>query len=90
MLFRAPKSWSSDAACQRLSEEEKQWFYTEGGSGYKKAKAVCANCPARAECLDRAMDLEARGLGVGPRGDRFGVWGGLSGIERSRLAQERA
>lgn len=96
MLFRAPKSWSSDAACHQLGEEEKKWFYTDGGSGHKKAKAICQRCPAMAKCLETAMALESPNLDgsqsafVGPRGDRFGVWGGLTGRERTRLARGTA
>ncbi|MFJ5802703.1 WhiB family transcriptional regulator [Streptomyces decoyicus] len=39
------------------------------------AKAVCFGCSLRADCLADALD----------RGERFGVWGGLTTKERSRL-----
>jgi WhiB family transcriptional regulator, redox-sensing transcriptional regulator len=42
----------------------------------RKAKAVCALCPIRAQCLEYALRHPAR----------FGIWGGLSGEE---LAAER-
>jgi WhiB family redox-sensing transcriptional regulator len=41
-----------------------------------KAKAVCALCPLRAECLENALRHPAR----------HGIWGGLNGEE---LAAER-
>lgn len=77
------------AVCPGLPAHEKAWFYTEGGSLYKKAKAICQTCPARAQCLDLAMDLEGQGIGVF-EGARFGVWGGLTGKERTRLANGAA
>jgi len=41
---------------------------------------VCAGCAVRAECLQEALD----------RGERFGVWGGLSEGERRALAARLA
>ncbi len=40
-----------------------------------KAKAVCAQCPVRAECLDWALTTQ----------EPYGVWGGLSERERRDL-----
>jgi WhiB family redox-sensing transcriptional regulator len=40
-----------------------------------RAKAVCASCPVRAECLDAAI----------ANGERYGVWGGLTDTERESL-----
>ena len=42
----------------------------------RKAKAVCAVCPLRAQCLEYALQHPAR----------YGIWGGLNGEE---LAAER-
>lgn len=44
-----------------------------------KAKAVCARCPVRAECLEWALETR----------EPFGVWGGYSESERRRLLLER-
>ncbi len=44
------------------------------------AKAVCAPCPVRLECLDHAI----------AEGERFGVWGGLSVRERWVEVRRRA
>lgn len=87
MLFRIPKSWLFDAPCRQLGDEQKRWFYTQDDNGYEKAKAICRRCPAKGECLEIAMDLESRGLGVGPHGERFGVWGGKTGNQRARMAR---
>lgn len=48
------------------------------------AKAVCATCPVAAECLGAAMEDERNG------GLRYGIWGGLSPVERHRLAEGAA
>jgi WhiB family transcriptional regulator, redox-sensing transcriptional regulator len=37
-----------------------------------RAKAVCASCPVRLECLEHAIAC----------GERYGVWGGLTSDER--------
>lgn len=47
--------------------------------GVKDAKAICAVCPARVECL---MDSLARG-------DEYGVFGGLAPAERRALRARR-
>lgn len=46
----------------------------------KRARAVCATCPVRAECLTYAMD----------NSERHGVWGGMSVKERQRLRKVSA
>ena len=40
-----------------------------------RAKQVCAGCEVRAECLQQALDS----------GERYGVWGGLTDVERRRF-----
>ena len=47
-----------------------------------QAKAVCAHCRVKPECLDLAMALE----GNSPAAARAGVWGGLDEDERAALA----
>lgn len=41
----------------------------------REAKAVCAGCPARAGCLEYAIG----------RPERYGIFGGLTEVERQRL-----
>lgn len=41
--------------------------------------AICEHCPVRAACLDWALKT----------GQRFGVWGGLSGYQRSLINQTK-
>lgn len=50
-------------------------FFIDRGEDSRPAKAVCAGCLVRGECLDFALS--------GP--ERFGVWGGTSERERRRL-----
>ena len=42
-------------------------------SGVEAAKATCANCPVRSECLAEALG----------RGEQWGVWGGHTADERT-------
>jgi WhiB family redox-sensing transcriptional regulator len=50
-------------------------FFPTRGAPLDEARAVCARCPVRADCLDYAMET----------GQKFGIWGGLS--ERERRAR---
>lgn len=69
-------SWRTDAACADipLSVVDQIFFPKQGGTTHQ-AKAVCARCPVRAECLAWAV--------ADP--DLAGVWGGTSARERRRL-----
>lgn len=50
------------------------------------ARAVCAECPYRVECLETAMYGE---LNYEYRRYRYGIFGGLTGEEREALQRER-
>jgi WhiB family redox-sensing transcriptional regulator len=41
-----------------------------------RAKAICQVCPVRQPCADYAIDIR----------EPFGIWGGLTEIERRELA----
>ncbi len=41
----------------------------------ERAKAICAVCPVRQDCLQRALD----------GGEDYGIWGGLTATERRAL-----
>jgi len=67
--LRAP-DWFEDAACRHLepTEADEAFF---GTSLPDWAAELCAGCPVRRECYDRAVELDAEGF-----------WGGVSAEER--------
>ena len=44
-----------------------------------KAKAICARCPVRAECLEYALRIR----------EPHGIWGGLNELERRAMLRSR-
>jgi WhiB family transcriptional regulator, redox-sensing transcriptional regulator len=66
----ARPTWMADAACRETPSVS---FFPERGQDARPAKAVCARCLVRAECLAFA---EACGR------DIVGIWGGTSERER--------
>jgi WhiB family redox-sensing transcriptional regulator len=44
----------------------------------RMAKALCAECPVKAECLTYALAAN----------EQYGIWGGLTPSERSRLGRK--
>jgi WhiB family transcriptional regulator, redox-sensing transcriptional regulator len=71
-----PTPWARHAAC--AGSHPDLWF-PDRGQNIGPAKAVCAVCPVRLECLDYALRWDIR----------FGVWGGLSEQERRRISPTR-
>lgn len=70
-------AWAEHGACQGV---DPALFFPERGASTREAKAVCARCEVREECLDYAMRHT----------ERFGIWGGLSERERRRIRSQRA
>ena len=69
-------AWMRRSACRGRSIEE---FFPTPGADTEAARAVCAHCPVREECLafalaDRAMQ---------------GIWGGTDEAERRVLRRRR-
>lgn len=69
--------WRADAACLDVDTE---LFFPLGRNAEavmqaEDAKAVCARCPVREQCLQRAMDTP----------EKHGIFGGLDETERERL-----
>jgi WhiB family redox-sensing transcriptional regulator len=71
-------AWMADALCREHPEVN---FFPERGDSSKPAQAVCARCAVCEACLTFAL---ADG------GERFGVFGGLSGRQRRLLRQGRS
>lgn len=68
----------ADLACKGVSPDV---FFPAAGStaAEERAKAVCEGCPARAGCLDFALEH-----------DEQGVWAGTTEQERRDLRRARA
>jgi WhiB family redox-sensing transcriptional regulator len=70
------EGWWLRAECRGLTTTQRDdLFFPACGDATAPAKAICAMCPVRAECLDYALT----------NGERFGIWGGLSERERRRI-----
>lgn len=77
---RTLAGWRDRAACRDLDTE---LFFPIGTTGpaldqAEQAKAVCAGCPVRAECLAWALDS-----------GQDGIWGGLTEDQRRTLRRGR-
>jgi WhiB family transcriptional regulator, redox-sensing transcriptional regulator len=68
--------WFDDAACREIDTDI---FFPTSEAQADEAKAICAACPVREECLEYALEIRP--------GD--GVWGGLTATERHRLIRRR-
>ncbi|HRV75999.1 MAG TPA: WhiB family transcriptional regulator [Candidatus Saccharimonadales bacterium] len=69
--------WQDFANCLGTDPE---LFFPERGASTREAKEVCKGCAVREDCLGYAMS----------KGERFGIWGGLSERERRRIRSQRA
>lgn len=69
--------WRHEAACYG---EDLDLFFPVGVAGpavwqVSRAKAICEDCPVRAQCLEYALRT----------GQDHGIWGGLTPQERREL-----
>jgi WhiB family redox-sensing transcriptional regulator len=64
--------WEDHAACNGVPAEV---FFPQRGDPSTQAKEICGGCPVRDDCLAAAM----------LRGEKWGIWGGLSERERRQL-----
>lgn len=71
MQYRTP--------CQ-LGDAETWFPIDEDGPGSAEARAGCARCPVRDECLALALRL----------GADAGIWGGLSSAQRREVRARQA
>ncbi|AWI33090.1 hypothetical protein DDW44_17795 [Streptomyces tirandamycinicus] len=67
----------SGAACTGTDTDA---FFDGTPSGTELAKRTCMGCLVRTKCLELALD----------RGDRFGIFGGLTADERRMLRRREA
>jgi WhiB family redox-sensing transcriptional regulator len=77
-------SWQAKAACKGpqaavffppAQVERKD----EREARERRAKAICAECPVRAPCLDYAIQIR----------ELHGIWGGLNEVERKQMVATR-
>lgn len=65
------EDWAASAACR---DSQPDALFVRGAA-QNQAKAVCAGCPVRTECLAEALDNQIE----------WGVWGGMTERERRAL-----
>ena len=78
------EGWRQLAACRG---EDAAWFFApsyferreEKEARERKAKALCARCAVREECLEYALRIR----------ENHGVWGGLNEMERRAVLRQR-
>ena len=68
--------WQADGSCLEHVDIN---FFPLQGEDCRDAKAICAGCLVRVECLQFAVDT----------GQWHGIWGGTSAEERRRLRKLR-
>jgi WhiB family redox-sensing transcriptional regulator len=65
-------NWRDEALCATTAPDA---FFPEGNESAAMAKAICAQCPVKQQCLDYAVETR----------ENDGVWGGLTPAERRKL-----
>lgn len=70
-------AWQDYANCRGADVDI---FFPDRGASTRGAKEICAACQVREECLEYAVT----------RGEKFGIWGGLSERERRKIRKQRA
>lgn len=80
--------WKLKGLCTRVGSPD-DWFPREGrggGNGREARKRVestalvCMGCPVRERCLEEALENR----------EPFGIWGGLTTIQRDSLLRKRS
>lgn len=69
--------WMDQAACRGADAD--LWF-PERGAHAEAAKATCAACPVRSDCLEYAL----------ANTERHGIWGGMTAKERRLELRRRS
>lgn len=75
-----PDQWQDRAECRKHDPEvffplKRAGIAFVGQDEHAEARAICAVCPVRAECLEHALR----------HGPTHGVWGGLDPEQRKRV-----
>jgi WhiB family transcriptional regulator, redox-sensing transcriptional regulator len=85
MVMQLAEAWQAKAACRGPqsaaffppSHAERK---DEKAAREERAKAICAECLVRNDCLDYAIRIR----------EPHGIWGGLNEVERKTLLDRRA
>lgn len=78
-LYAKPRpAWFGRAVCKGV-DPELFFAVIPGPDGYVEAKAVCAECPVAADCLEYAIE----------NNELYGVFGGLTAHDRKDLIARR-
>ena len=65
-------TWQERGTCMQTDPEA---FFPEKGGNSRAAKSVCVGCEVRSDCLDYALTND----------EQFGIWGGMTVLERRKL-----
>jgi len=84
-VWKAEVDWQDRALCRGANAD---LFFSpthlekreERATREAQAKAVCARCPVRQQCLEFALAVR----------EPHGIWGGLNETERKRLWRKQA
>ena len=77
-------NWEKNAACRKLTQEQKEDFFPLRADGQGKvkinrARKICVECPVLYECLHAALVTN----------EKYGVWGMSSPKQRLKLRRGR-
>lgn len=72
LMLDDARAWQAYGNCLGV---DPALFFPERGASTAPAKAVCAGCVVKTECLDYALT----------HGEKYGIWGGKSERERRRM-----
>lgn len=70
-------SWHAEALCAQT--DANLWFNELGENTAPLAKAICAQCPVRIQCLNYALD----------NNEKHGIFGGTDPRERRAMRRKR-
>lgn len=93
LSLHTPPEWTTQALCAEIGGD--LWFPEKTGNGetgqsfMRQAKAICAECSVRAECLDYALNYESGDMGTATSYSVSRIYGGLTPNERKALLLQR-
>lgn len=85
LTLRYSDEWSGASCAQIGGHVADQLFFPSGPDQHADGVAICAQCPLRNHCLERALEEEGDRRAV----DRFGIRGGLNPTQRVQLIHDR-